>query len=120
MSEAYVNALTLKVKAGKWLAEIAPFNEHKVALRARESALLVIDMQRGLPEIGYDWMRFYLNARSGTFDRQACRVIRRRVGLKTDGVEGSDLFGDPTSQAFDSLHRTEVGFARGDAREIAQ
>jgi len=46
VNEAYVDALTLKEKTGKWLAEIAPFNDHKMALRARESALLVIDMQR--------------------------------------------------------------------------
>jgi nicotinamidase-related amidase len=46
MSEAYVSALTLKAKARKWLAEIAPFNEHKMALQAREAALIVIDMQR--------------------------------------------------------------------------
>lgn len=53
---AYVTADSLKRKSKSWLKTIAPFNDHRMALRPNKSALVVIDMQN-----------FFLDPSSPTF-----------------------------------------------------
>lgn len=53
---AYVTADSLKTKSKHWLKTIAPFNEHRMPLHRKKSALLVIDMQN-----------FFLDPSSPTF-----------------------------------------------------
>ncbi|MEJ2719726.1 MAG: cysteine hydrolase [bacterium] len=47
---------TIAAKATEWLARIRPYNQHNLRLNSRESALLVIDMQK-----------FFLDPESPTF-----------------------------------------------------
>jgi len=54
--EPYVTEKTLEEKTKQWLEVIAPFNRHRMELRAERSALMVIDMQR-----------FFLDPASPTF-----------------------------------------------------
>jgi nicotinamidase-related amidase len=41
----YVTHETLDAKCDEWLARVAPYNTHDLTLNARQSALLVVDMQ---------------------------------------------------------------------------
>lgn len=52
--EAYVTPRNLAAKTSEWLRVIEPFNVHRLRLRKREAALLVIDMQNHFlePESG--------------------------------------------------------------------
>jgi nicotinamidase-related amidase len=52
----YVTSNDLKRKAIQWKNKIRPYNQHPMKLKAKSSALLVIDMQR-----------FFLNPKSSTF-----------------------------------------------------
>ncbi|MCJ7508862.1 MAG: isochorismatase family protein [candidate division Zixibacteria bacterium] len=54
--EYYVTSTNLKHKITQWKKEIQPYNQHPMKLKAKSSALLVIDMQR-----------FFLNPKSPTF-----------------------------------------------------
>jgi len=54
--EPYVTAETLDERAGIWLDQIGPFNQHDLELDGDRAALLVIDMQR-----------FFLDPDSPTF-----------------------------------------------------
>jgi ureidoacrylate peracid hydrolase len=52
----YVNSDTLATKTSHWLEKIDPFNQHRMKLNQKKSALLVIDMQK-----------FFLDSESPTF-----------------------------------------------------
>lgn len=54
--EYYVTSANLKHKTTQWKEGIQPYNQHPMQLKAKSSALLVIDMQR-----------FFLNPESSTF-----------------------------------------------------
>jgi len=60
----YVTADTLSSKSQEWLARIAPFNTHRLELRAPAAALLVIDMQQ-----------FFLDPASPTFTCGGLAII---------------------------------------------
>jgi nicotinamidase-related amidase len=42
----YVDAESLAAKAAQWLAQIEPYNQHRLQFQREKSALLVIDMQK--------------------------------------------------------------------------
>ena len=46
MDNAYVDVDSLPGKTARWLRQIEPFNQHRMALKPEKSALLVIDMQK--------------------------------------------------------------------------
>ncbi len=66
----YVTEENLDEKTEKWLAEIAPYNAHKLELNVSASALLVIDMQK-----------FFLDPGSQTFTEGGLAVIGRCADL---------------------------------------
>lgn len=54
--ESYVTEITIQQKSKEWLDKIESFNQHKMKLNVKKSALMVIDMQK-----------FFLNPESPTF-----------------------------------------------------
>jgi nicotinamidase-related amidase len=62
--EPYVTADNIEAKSLEWLKQIRPYNQHKMQLNAKASALLVVDMQR-----------FFLDAESPTFTCGGMAII---------------------------------------------
>ena len=62
--EPYVTADNIEAKSQEWLKQIRPYNQHKMQLNAKASALLVVDMQR-----------FFLDAESPTFTCGGMAII---------------------------------------------
>lgn len=50
--ESYVTSSSIEEQTPRWLAEIAPYNQHEMKLAKDKAALLVIDMQRFFLEPG--------------------------------------------------------------------
>ena len=72
MDEYYVSAASLPARTETWLQHIEPFNQHVMALRREECALLVIDMQE-----------FFLDPQSPSFTSGGLAilpVLQRLIG----------------------------------------
>ena len=68
----YVNDKNLSLKSAQWLSQIAPFNQHKMEIKQKAAALLVIDMQK-----------FFLDPESPTFTQGGLPIIPNIVKLIT-------------------------------------
>ena len=116
---SYVTERSLEKKTREWLRRIRPYNQHRMELNVKKSALLVIDMQKFFlepksPTFANGGLAIIPNVRRlvAVFRKVERPVIFTRHGHHPDGIdvgimgwwwEGMIVEGSPESEIHDDL-----------------